>query len=54
MHLLKLPIAAGIRHLELPTLGKDDFERDAGLALLDECISLLCWYGYLYAPLTVK
>ena len=48
-HLLKLPNLAGIRHLELPTLGKDDFETEAGLALLDECdgrsISLLCWYG---------
>lgn len=46
-----LPNLVGIRHLELPTLRKDDFACEAGVALLQECeersVSLLCRYGYL-------
>ena len=51
LHLLHRPNFAGIRHLELPTIGKEDFASEAGLALLNECekrsISLLCRYGYM-------
>mgnify|MGYP001583834164 CR=1 FL=1 len=54
LRFLHLPNLGGIRHLELPMLGKDDFACEAGLALLDvfekRSISMLCRYGYMCVP----